>query len=148
MTLSQRQRATSPLGRMSRVPVSAGRLSGALRTLPQTQIRPKNSEQMQPVAKPKLIGQHVPIERWFARFAVLVGGKLAWLTTCEQGRSLLFRYTSHFVILAVLVGVIGLVSTAKATSAADNPAGRPANLRVLNAAVTPPTSSSDSDEIL
>lgn len=61
---------------------------------------------------------HVPIERWFARFAVQVGGKLTWLTTCEQGRSLLFRYTSHFVILAVLLGAIGLVGTAKATEAA------------------------------
>jgi murein DD-endopeptidase MepM/ murein hydrolase activator NlpD len=50
---------------------------------------------------------------------VLVGGKLAWLTTCEQGRSLLFRYTSHFVILAVLISAIGLVSTAKTTSAAS-----------------------------
>ncbi|NTU63181.1 MAG: M23 family metallopeptidase [Chloroflexi bacterium] len=89
-----------------------------------------------------LIGQHIPIERWFARFAVRVGGQLAWLTTCEQGRSLLFRYTSHFVILAVLIGAIGLVSTAKTTAAANGSTGRPANTRVLNT-VTVSTSSGD-----
>jgi murein DD-endopeptidase MepM/ murein hydrolase activator NlpD len=72
------------------------------------------------VAGSTSIGQHIPIERWFARFAVLAGGKLAWLTTCEQGRSLLFRYTSHFVILAVLIGAIGLVTTARTTAAAGS----------------------------
>jgi murein DD-endopeptidase MepM/ murein hydrolase activator NlpD len=65
----------------------------------------------------KPLGQHIPIERWFARFAVRVGGQLAWLTTCEQGRSLLFRYTSHFIILAVLIGAILLVGTARTTAA-------------------------------
>ena len=92
------------------------------------------------MTKPRPIGRRIPIEHWFARFAVLVGGKLAWLTTCEQGRSLLFRYTSHFVILAVLVGVIGLVSTAKTTAAANNPASRSANTRVLNVAAAPASS--------
>ncbi len=85
---------------------------------------------------PKPIGQHIPIERWFARFAVQVGGKLAWLTTCEQGRSLLFRYTSHFVILAVLLGVIGLVSTARTTAAAGISSGNR-----LVAGGPPPTTS-------
>jgi murein DD-endopeptidase MepM/ murein hydrolase activator NlpD len=86
-----------------------------------------------------LIGQHIPIERWFARFAVLVGGKLAWLTTCEQGRSLLFRYTSHFVILAVLISAIGLVGTARTTAAASD-----STKRAL--AVAPPTAPGDNDE--
>jgi murein DD-endopeptidase MepM/ murein hydrolase activator NlpD len=78
----------------------------------------QNPVQIQ-AATSKPIGQHIPIERWFARFVVLVGGKLAWLTTCEQGRSLLFRYTSHFVILAVLLSAIGLVGTARTTAAAS-----------------------------
>ncbi len=98
-------------------------------------ISAKKLEQTQPVARP--IEQHIPIERWFARFAVLVGGKLAWLTTCEQGRSLLFRYTSHAVILAVLLGAIGLVGTAKTTAAANNLTGKPANTLVMNAAAAP-----------
>jgi murein DD-endopeptidase MepM/ murein hydrolase activator NlpD len=96
----------------------------------------QKSGQIQPVAE-QPIGQHIPIERWFARFAVLVGGKLAWLTTCEQGRSLLFRYTSHLVILAVLLGAIGLVGTARTTAAASNPASKPANTRVLNSITAP-----------
>jgi murein DD-endopeptidase MepM/ murein hydrolase activator NlpD len=102
-----------------------------------------NTDQFQAAAS-RPIGQHIPIERWFARFAVLVGGKLAWLTTCEQGRSLLFRYTSHFVILAVLIGAIGLVSTAKATSAASGTSAK----RVVNSVA--PTSSAtagDSGEV-
>jgi murein DD-endopeptidase MepM/ murein hydrolase activator NlpD len=91
------------------------------------------------------IGQHIPIERWFARFAVLVGGKLAWLTTCEQGRSLLFRYTSHFVILAVLISAIGLVSTAKTTSAASGTSSR----NVVNsfALTSAPVAGNDSGEV-
>jgi murein DD-endopeptidase MepM/ murein hydrolase activator NlpD len=91
---------------------------------------------------PKPFGQHIPIERWFARFAVQVGGKLAWLTTCEQGRSLLFRYTSHFVILAVLIGAIGLVTTAKATAAAGSESAK----RLTHSApVTPPTTPGDNE---
>ncbi|GEM_PF-142623 len=84
----------------------------------------ENPEKIQPQTRPKSFGANIPIERWFARFAVRVGGQIAWLTTCEQGRSLLFRYTSHFVILAVLVGAIGLVSTAKTTSASNFPERR------------------------
>ncbi len=81
-------------------------------------------------------GANIPIERWFARFAVRVGGQIAWLTTCEQGRSLLFRYTSHFVILAVLIGAIGLLGTAKTTSASNLP-GRQNNItRVINTSAT------------
>lgn len=84
----------------------------------------------------------VPIERWFARFAVHVGGKLTWLTTCEQGRSLLFRYTSHFVILAVLLSAIGLVGTAKATEAAAET--NRLSKRVVNmAAVSAPATAAD-----
>jgi murein DD-endopeptidase MepM/ murein hydrolase activator NlpD len=83
----------------------------------------------------KAFGQHIPIERWFARFAVQVGGKLAWLTTCEQGRSLLFRYTSHFVILAVLIGAIGLISTARTTAAAGGESAK----RLVNSATQPLT---------
>ena len=100
-------------------------------------------EQIQADSTP--IGQHIPIERWFARFAVLVGGKLAWLTTCEQGRSLLFRYTSHFIILAVLISVIGLVSTAKITSAASGTSSR----NVVNnfALTSAPASGNDSGEV-
>jgi murein DD-endopeptidase MepM/ murein hydrolase activator NlpD len=90
------------------------------------------------------IGQRIPIERWFARFAVLVGGKLAWLTTCEQGRSLLFRYTSHFVILAVLIGALGLVGTAKTTAAAGGAAAK----RVVNNVALPPSPpQNDSGEV-
>lgn len=81
-------------------------------------IPAKLPEQVHPSVLPRPVGQHIPIERWFARFAVQLGGKLAWLTTCEQGRSLLFRYTSHFVILAVLLSAIGLVGTARTTAAA------------------------------
>ena len=101
------------------------------------------SGSIQPAVKAKAIGQHIPIERWFARFAVLVGGKLAWLTTCEQGRSLLFRYTSHVVILAVLLGAIGLVGTAK-TAAANNTTTRLANTRVVAAANLPPAPKDES----
>ncbi len=118
---------------------SPGRRWPSFRRVSQTLIA-SNSDQIQPAAK--LLGQHIPIERWFARFAVLVGGKLAWLTTCEQGRSLLFRYTSHLVILVVLLGAIGLIGTAKTTSAANNPANKSASTRVLNA-VTAPTLSND-----
>ncbi len=97
-------------------------------------------------ADPQPIGHRFPIERWFARFAVLVGGKLAWLTTCEQGRSLLFRYTSHFVILAVLISTIGLISTAKITAAAG---GDPSAKRLINSAapLTPPNAASDGSEV-
>jgi len=90
------------------------------------------SRQIQPQSDHILFGANIPIERWFARFAVRAGGQIAWLTTCEQGRSLLFRYTSHFVILAVLIGAIGLLGTAKTTSASNLP-GRQNNItRVLN----------------
>jgi murein DD-endopeptidase MepM/ murein hydrolase activator NlpD len=95
-------------------------------------------------AEVRPIGQPIPIERWFARFAVLVGGKLAWLTTCEQGRSLLFRYTSHFVILAVLLSAIGLVGTAKTTSAASSAPKRVVSGLALTSS-TPP--SNDSGEV-
>jgi len=75
---------------------------------------------------------------------VLVGGKLAWLTTCDQGRSLLFRYTSHFVILALLIGAIGLVGTAKITSAAGGTSAK----RVVNsAALTSSAAAGDSSEV-
>jgi murein DD-endopeptidase MepM/ murein hydrolase activator NlpD len=82
----------------------------------------------------------VPVERWFARFAVQVGGKLTWLTTCEQGRSFLFRYTSHLVILAVLLSAIGLVGTAKSTEAAAA-TSQPSKRLVASAPVT--TSAAD-----
>ncbi len=91
----------------------------------------------------RAFGKRIPIERLFARFAVLVGGKLAWLTTCEQGRSLLFRYTSHLVILAVLLGAIGLVGTAKTTSAAGNAGNRLASPRVTTAVDAPPPSNDE-----
>lgn len=71
---------------------------------------------------------------------MLVGGKLAWLTTCEQGRSLLFRYTSHFVILAVLISAIGLVGTARTTAAAGDSTKR-------TLAVAPPTTPGDGGEV-
>jgi murein DD-endopeptidase MepM/ murein hydrolase activator NlpD len=85
---------------------------------------PENPVEIQSNTDRKSFGSNIPIERWFARFAVRVGGQIAWLTTCEQGRSLLFRYTSHFVILAVLIGAVGLVSTAKTTSASNLPVPR------------------------
>jgi murein DD-endopeptidase MepM/ murein hydrolase activator NlpD len=104
----------------------------------------ETSQQSQPAEAARPIGQRIPIERWFARFAVLVGGKLAWLTTCAQGRSLLFRYTSHFVILAVLIGAIGLVGTAKTTAAA----GGESAARVINNIALPSSAlSNDSSEV-
>jgi murein DD-endopeptidase MepM/ murein hydrolase activator NlpD len=107
---------------------------------PVNSIPAKNPVQVQPSTAPRLIGRHIPIERWFARFAVQVGGKLAWLTTCEQGRSLLFRYTSHFVILAVLLGAIGLVGTARTTAAASGSTKR-------TIAVAPPATPGDGGEV-
>lgn len=101
-------------------------------------ISAKKPAQIQ-VSASQLIGQRIPIERWFARFAVLVGGKLAWLSTCEQGRSLLFRFTSHFVILAVLIGAIGLIGTARTTAAASS------TPRTL--AVASPTTAGDGGEV-
>jgi murein DD-endopeptidase MepM/ murein hydrolase activator NlpD len=111
---------------------------------PQTLADPsENPAKIQPQTGHNLFGANIPIERWFARFAVRVGGQIAWLTTCDQGRSLLFRYTSHFVILAVLIGAIGLVSTAKTTSASDLPE-RQTTTRVLNA----PSTTSAPDEAI
>lgn len=107
-------------------------------------ISAKNTELSRRPAKSRPFGQRIPIERWFARFAVLVGGKLAWLSTCDQGRSLMFRYTSHFVILAVLVGAIGLVSTAKITAAAG---GESAKRLVNSVALTTSNLSGDSGEV-
>ncbi len=72
-----------------------------------------------------------PLEHWFAQFAVRVGGYLTWLTTCSRGKSVLFRYTSHFVILSVLVAMLGLVGAAQATQASSQPA-QEASLRVVN----------------
>ena len=96
-------------------------------------ISSENPAKIQPNTDRKSFGSNIPIERWFARFAVRVGGQIAWLTTCEQGRSLLFRYTSHFVILAVLIGAIGLVRTAKTTSASNLPERQTTNeARVSN----------------
>ncbi|HTP10727.1 MAG TPA: peptidoglycan DD-metalloendopeptidase family protein [Anaerolineae bacterium] len=126
---------------------SSSRRWSPLRRDPHTpvdSVSVQNPEKVQSSA-PKPLGQHIPIERWFARFAVLVGGKLAWLTTCEQGRSLLFRYTSHFVILAVLIGAIGLISTARTTAAASSEAS--VKRLVNSAALTPPNSSSDGGEV-
>jgi murein DD-endopeptidase MepM/ murein hydrolase activator NlpD len=111
---------------------------------PSHSISAKKPDLSKQSAKSGPFGQHIPIERWFARFAVLVGGKLAWLTTCDQGRSLLFRYTAHFVILAVLVGAIGLVSTAKTTAAASNGSAK----RLVNSvAQTTSNPSGDSSEV-
>jgi murein DD-endopeptidase MepM/ murein hydrolase activator NlpD len=103
----------------------------------------QRAEPIRPSAAVKPIGRHIPIERWFARFAVLVGGKLTWLTTCERGRSLLFRYTSHFVILAVLIGAIGLISTAKITAAAGGAAPK----RLLNSAAAPANAGDDTSQV-
>ncbi len=75
-----------------------------------------------------------PLEHWFAQFAVRVGGYLAWLTTCPTGRSVLFRYTSHVVILGVLLGAIALVGTAQATRASGL-SERQAKGRLVNSAV-------------
>jgi murein DD-endopeptidase MepM/ murein hydrolase activator NlpD len=108
---------------------------------PADSISVKNSEP-KPETQPNPIGPRVPIERWFARFAVLIGGKLAWLTTCDQGRSLLFRYTSHFVILAVLIGAVGLVGSAKTTAAANSDGVK----RLVNSAA-PPAAAGDSAEV-
>ena len=83
-----------------------------------------------------------PLEHWFAQFAVRVGGYLAWLTTCSSGRSLLFRYTSHVVILAVLIGTIGLVSTAQTTRASGLSSAQTRSL-VSNSATTLVGSTSD-----
>jgi len=109
----------------------------------------ENPEKSQLQNGHKLFGSNIPIEHWFAKFAVRVGGQIAWLTTCEQGRSLLFRYTSHFVILAVLIGAIGLLGTAKTTSASNLPQ-RQSITRVLNssAAVSTTTSVSTTDDII
>jgi murein DD-endopeptidase MepM/ murein hydrolase activator NlpD len=108
-----------------------------------------NSEKIHSQTGHKPFGTNIPIERWFARFAVQVGGQIAWLTTCDQGRSLLFRYTSHFVILAVLIGAVGLLGTAKTTSASNLPQ-RQSITRVLNssAAVSTTASVSTTDEII
>ncbi len=92
---------------------------------------------------PDRLTTHIPVERWFARFAVLVGGKLAWLTTCSQGRSLLFRYTSHFVVLVVLLGAIGLVGTAKTTSAAGSAQSARLTNSVIVTSTVPPGDSSE-----
>ena len=67
---------------------------------------------------------NIPLERLFARFAVHVGGQLTWLSTCEQGRSLLFRYTSHLVILGVLIGTVLLVGTTRQAAQASDLAER------------------------
>ena len=83
-----------------------------------------------------------PLEHWYAQFAVRVGGYFAWLTTCPSGKSVLFRYTSHLVILLVLIGTIGLVSTAQATRASDLPE-RQATMNLLNSASPPAGSTAD-----
>jgi murein DD-endopeptidase MepM/ murein hydrolase activator NlpD len=103
----------------------------------------KQPERVPVAAGPKLFDLHLPIERWFARFAVLVGGKLAWLNTCEQGRSALFRYTSHAVILAVLIGAIGLVGTARTTAAASGETKRLVNTVALSSS----DASGDANEV-
>jgi len=53
----------------------------------------------------------------------------------------LFRYTSHFVILAVLLSAIGLVSTAKATAAASGTSAK----RVVNSVALSPSAPSGND---
>ncbi len=105
------------------------------RASPAPALDASSSQEIQPNTDRKSFGANIPIEHWFARFAVRVGGQISWLTTCVQGRSLLFRYTSHFVILAVLISAIGLVSTAKTTSASDLPE-RQAITRVVNISTT------------
>jgi murein DD-endopeptidase MepM/ murein hydrolase activator NlpD len=116
--------------------VPAVKSSGRQRSVTPSQTLPDSSGN--PEAKQhQPFGANIPIERWFARFAVRAGGQIAWLTTCEQGRSLLFRYTSHFVILAVLIGAIGLLGTAKTTSASNLPGRQNNNItRVLNTSTT------------
>ena len=83
-----------------------------------------------------------PLEHWFAQFAVRVGGYFAWLTSCPSGKSVLFRYTSHLVILGVLIGAIALVGTAQTTQASDF-ANQGVNTRVVDTANTLVSSASE-----
>ncbi len=82
-------------------------------------------------AQPIVGSFNLPLEHWFAQFAVRAGGYLTWLTTCSKGKSILFRYTSHLVILGVLIGVLGLVGAAQATQASDPPDPQ-ANIHVVD----------------
>ena len=57
---------------------------------------------------------------------------------------MLFRYTSHFVILAVLIGAIALIGTARTTAAAGGESAK----RLVNSATQPLTAApSDSNDV-
>ena len=59
-------------------------------------------------------------EHWVARFAVKFSG-LAWSATSDQAKATLLRLTSHFVILAVIIGAVGITA---ASRSADNGVSR------------------------
>jgi murein DD-endopeptidase MepM/ murein hydrolase activator NlpD len=55
------------------------------------------------------------LERWLAQAAVQLG-QLAWQINSDQARATILRVTSHLVILAVLIGAVGMAGAARAAT--------------------------------
>jgi murein DD-endopeptidase MepM/ murein hydrolase activator NlpD len=61
-------------------------------------------------------------ERWLAQIAVQLG-QLTWLINGDRARATILRVTSHLVVLAVLIGAVGMAGAARAATPI-NRAGR------------------------
>jgi murein DD-endopeptidase MepM/ murein hydrolase activator NlpD len=57
----------------------------------------------------------VALERWLAQAAVQLG-QLTWQINSDQARATILRVTSHLVILAVLIGAVGMAGAARAAT--------------------------------
>ncbi len=68
--------------------------------------------------QPKAEKSNPTFEQFIARAAVRLG-HLTWRVTGDQARSTLLRITSHAVILAVLLGAVGVAGAAKPSKTPD-----------------------------
>lgn len=90
------------------------------RSIPKRTVPVVDSQPSQPTeqTKSKADRPNPAFEHWVAQVAVRLG-HLAWRATGDQARATLLRVVSHAVILAVLLGAVGVTSAAKPSKIPD-----------------------------